>query len=178
MRAVSIILGLFLMVSSSLFASVEEELYTNVFQKLWQLEEGESRVILDKLKGVIDFDEVAGKICQTAREHRSMGQEAVSGPDALEDTTHQLLAENEVVRIFFVALEPNQESVMHVHPYGGIAVDIVPSDFILTLQDGTEMFISGEGDPFYYHSDPIQVHFWKNVGSVRYEGIHFELKYN
>lgn len=92
-----------------------------------------------------------------------------------DEERHQLLFENEYVRVVYLSCEPGDTTSPHSHLYPNIVVNFSTMPFLVTDESGEE-FISPSEIGVVEAGGPVFLHKLKNVGDQTYTGLSFEIK--
>lgn len=104
--------------------------------------------------------------------------DVLPGPDdavAITPEAHQLIDENEGVRVLYIVSHPNEWVPFHIHCWKALVIETQVSTFEIYRQDGS-MFVDDSPPSVYELPPEEQNQSPRNIGSSIYIGFRFEIK--
>ena len=88
---------------------------------------------------------------------------------------HEIVLENDRVRIERLVLEPGQSTGKHTHTLMSLGIAVMAARVAYQGEDGNETVADFKAGDFNWHGQP-RTHSLKNVGTTRFEAIEIEWK--
>ena len=88
---------------------------------------------------------------------------------------HQIVLDNDRVRIERLVLEPGQTTGTHTHTLMSLGIAVTAAKVAYQSEDGKEQVAEFKAGDFNWHPQP-RTHSLKNVGTTRFEAVEIEWK--
>lgn len=168
----------FLITTSPLFSGIETDL-ERCLKDCYGLSDSEVGIVNERLSRCIDTPEdikiienfilISQTLPQTPPTQTADDDALVAAPE-----THQLLVENDHVRILWTFTRPGEFVPMHSHTLPQVMIILQSSSFLCTLQDGSqEIYKEPKGVYFY---EPYFSEAYQNIGEEEWQAMLFEIK--